>query len=113
MTNSRPLNSHYLVVRLKILSIISRSHYRATKSHYYTKISSKISRFLSIQPLILTINSLCYTPIIGLVIVWNYLTEPETTNLAFGLLFRVVKVYCLQYTILMQKGAYLFPNTQK
>ena len=28
--------SYYLVVRFKILSIISRSHYRATKSHYFT-----------------------------------------------------------------------------
>ena len=43
----RPLNSHYLVVRLKILSVISRSHYRATKSQKHLKISSKISRFLS------------------------------------------------------------------
>ena len=43
--------SHYLVVRLKILSIISGSHYRATKSQTisqkHLKISSKISRFLS------------------------------------------------------------------
>ena len=45
----RPLNSHCLVVRLKILSVISRSHYRATKSHYFTKTSQdfKQIRFLS------------------------------------------------------------------
>ena len=43
----RPLNSHYLVVRLNILSIISRSHYRATKSHYFTKTSQDFKQNLT------------------------------------------------------------------
>ena len=46
---SRPLNSHYLVVRLKILSVISRSHYRATKSHYFTKTSQDFKQNLKIS----------------------------------------------------------------
>ena len=45
----RPLNSHYLVVRLKILSVISRSHYRATKSHYFTKTSQDFKQNLKIS----------------------------------------------------------------
>ena len=38
-----------LVVRLKILSVISRSHYRATKSHYFTKTSQDFKQNLKIS----------------------------------------------------------------